>query len=72
MGWIGAHWPKSAIVLLVSGGLVYTIGALIFATDRTHLVPGRFSAHDLWHLFVLGGSGLHFLLMATYVARLPG
>lgn len=69
LGWIGAHWPTYAIVLLVSGGLVYTIGAVIFALDRPHLWPGRFSAHDLWHIFVLGGSGCHFALMATYIAR---
>ena len=69
LGWIGAHWPTYAIVLLVAGGIVYTIGAVIFATDRPHLWPGRFSAHDLWHIFVLGGSGCHFALMATYIVR---
>ena len=69
-GYIGAHWPRGAIVLLVSGGLVYTTGAIVFATDRPHLVPGRFDAHDLWHLFVLGGSGLHYALMTTYLVRI--
>ena len=72
LGWIGSHWPKYAVILLVSGGLVYTVGAVIFATDRPHIWPGRFSAHDLWHVFVLAGSGCHYLLMTTYVARLPG
>ena len=71
-GWIGSNWPKQATVLLVIGGLVYTVGAVIFATDSPHLLPGRFSAHDLWHLFVLGGSACHFALMATYVAKIPG
>lgn len=69
LGWMSAHWPPHAIALLVIGGLVYTIGAVIYALDRPHLCPGKFSAHDLWHLFVLGGSGCHFALMATYVAR---
>lgn len=72
LGWIGAHWPSHAVFLLVLGGLVYTIGAVIFATDRPHLCPGRFSAHDLWHVFVLAGSTCHYLLMTTYIARLPG
>ncbi|RYG25263.1 hemolysin III family protein [bacterium] len=72
LGWIGANWPRHAIFLLVTGGLVYTVGAVIFATDCPHLWPGRFSAHDLWHVFVLAGSGCHYLLMTTYVARLPG
>ena len=70
MGWIGAHWPTQAIFLLVLGGLVYTIGATIYALDRPHLVPGKFSAHDLWHVFVLGGGALHFALMATFVVRM--
>lgn len=72
LGWIREHWPVYAMVLLVAGGLVYTIGAVIFATDRPHLVPGRFTAHDLWHLFVLGGSGCHFALMVTFVAKNSG
>jgi len=69
LGWIGRNWPSHAIGLLVAGGILYTVGAVIFALDRPHLWPGRFSAHDLWHLFVLGGSGCHFALMATYVAQ---
>lgn len=72
VGWMRGHWPPYALTLLVSGGLVYTIGAVIFATDRPHLVPGRFSAHDLWHLFVLGGSACHYALMTTYIAGNPG
>lgn len=71
IGWISRNWPFHAIVLLVLGGLAYTIGAVIFAMDRPHLWPGRFSAHDLWHVFVLGGSGCHFALMATYIAQRP-
>lgn len=72
LGYIGAHWPTYAIVLLVTGGIVYTVGAVIYATDRPHLWPGRFTAHDLWHLFVLGGSACHYALMTTYIAHRPG
>jgi hemolysin III len=54
---------------LVAGGVVYSVGTIIFATDRPHLWPGKFSAHDLWHLFVLGGSACHFVVMLRYVAR---
>ena len=53
---------------LLAGGLAYTAGGLIFAADRPHLWPGRFNAHDLWHLFVLAGSACHFLVMLRYVA----
>ena len=56
---------------LLAGGLAYTAGGLIFAADRPHLWPGRFNAHDLWHLFVLAGSACHFLVMLRYVAPSP-
>jgi len=56
---------------LLAGGLAYTAGAVIFAADKPHLWPGRFNAHDLWHLFVLAGSACHFLVMARYVAPGP-
>lgn len=71
LGYIGAHWPHAAVMWLVGGGVVYTVGAVIYSIDRPHLIPGKFSAHDLWHLFVLGGSVCHFMLMVTYVARIP-
>ncbi|MCC6485281.1 MAG: hemolysin III family protein [Armatimonadetes bacterium] len=58
--------PVPAVWLLVGGGVTYTIGAVIFALDRPHLWPGRFSAHDLWHIFVLGGSVCHFAAILLY------
>ncbi len=68
VGYMGSHWPAYATWWLLSGGVVYSIGAIIFSLDKPHLVPGKFSAHDLWHIFVLGGAACHFLLMATFVA----
>ena len=56
---------------LLAGGLLYTAGGLVFAADRPHLWPGRFNAHDLWHLFVLAGSACHYLVMLRYVAPAP-
>jgi hemolysin III len=60
--------PPGALAWLLGGGIAYSLGAVIFATDRPHLWPGKFSAHDLWHLFVLGGSACHFILMLRFVA----
>ena len=53
---------------LLAGGLLYTAGGLIFAADRPHLWPGRFNAHDLWHLFVLAAGACHYVVMLRYVA----
>lgn len=62
--------PPPAIAWLFAGGLVYTIGAAIFASQRPRLWPGVFSSHELWHVFVLGGSACHFVVMLLFVAPL--
>jgi hemolysin III len=49
------------IVLLVVGGVLYTIGAVFYVWRgfRFH--------HMIWHMFVLGGTVLHFLAIILYV-----
>lgn len=61
--------PTSALLWMLAGGLVFTGGTIIYATGRPRLWPGIFGAHELWHLFVLGGSACHYFLM-LYAARL--
>ena len=60
--------PGAALAWLLVGGLFYTVGTAIYALDKPHLWPGRFTAHDLWHLFVLAGSASHFILISRFVA----
>jgi hemolysin III len=77
MGWLtvfslpqlSTRLPHAALAWLVAGGLCYTVGTVVFATDRPKLWPGRFGSHDLWHLFVLAGSACHFILM-FYIVKL--
>lgn len=69
MGWIGVlvFRPLLASVgaggagLVFGGGLVYTIGVGFYSWQR---LPYH---HAIWHLFVLGGSTLHFLAVLWYV-----
>jgi hemolysin III len=56
---------------LLVGGIVYAVGTVIYRTNRPRLWPGAFGAHELWHLFVLGGSACHFVVMLRYVVPLP-
>lgn len=71
MGWVAAvgvlpviHALSPAeIGWLFAGGIIYSLGAIVFVKDRPHLIPGWFNAHDLWHCMVLAGSGCHFVLM---------
>jgi hemolysin III len=75
MGWLAVvaipplarAFSAPALTWLVGGGLLYTVGAAIFALERPRLWPGRFGSHDLWHIFVLGGSACHFMLMLHVV-----
>jgi hemolysin III len=77
MGWLAVVFvptligvlPPSALVWMLAGGLAFTGGTIIYATGRPKLWPGRFGSHELWHLFVLGGSACHYLLMLS-AARL--
>ena len=46
------------IILLIVGGVVYTIGAVVYGVGK----KAKY-LHSIWHFFVLGGSILHFLMI---------
>lgn len=79
MGWLAviAFGPLTRTLTgaglnwLVAGGIVYTAGTVVYATQWPRLWPSTFGPHDLWHLFVLGGSACHFVMMLRFVAPLP-
>ncbi len=49
--------PAAALIWLGVAGLTYTVGALVYATRKLDFRPGVFGFHEVWHLFVLGGTG---------------
>ncbi|PSW04489.1 hemolysin III family protein [Photobacterium rosenbergii] len=69
MGWLSliAIYPLAmtlatgGLVLLAAGGIVYSIGVVFYVNKR---IPYN---HAIWHLFVLGGTVLHFLAIYFYV-----
>ena len=54
--------PFSGILLLIAGGVVYTIGALLYAVGKKIKY-----FHPIFHIFVLAGSILHFFAVLLYV-----
>lgn len=55
--------------LLILGGILYSIGALIYAFKLPQLERNKeFKSHELFHLFILGGTLLHYLMIYFYVA----
>lgn len=70
MGWVIVFGFKplmaavgmKGIVWLVTGGVVYTLGALVYK-----LGENKRYFHSIWHFFVLGGSICHFMMIYMYV-----
>ena len=60
--------PLGALIWLLAGGLLYTLGAVIYATKIFDFIPGRFGFHEVWHIFVILGAVAHFAAVILYVA----
>jgi hemolysin III len=58
---------NDALAWLVSGGIAYTLGALVYARGWPDPWPGRFGHHEIWHLFVLGGATAHYVFTCTLI-----
>lgn len=54
---------------LLAGGIIYTVGGVIYAL-KLPLFNSRhknFGSHEIFHLFVMGGSACHFIVMYAYL-----
>lgn len=62
--------PQSAFLWLLSGGIIYTIGGVIYALKLPifNAKHKSFGSHEVFHLFVMGGSICHFIFMYRFVA----
>ncbi len=67
---LARHLPWTALMLLLLGGALYTVGMVMLVTNRPRLWPRVFSYHEVFHILVVAGSSLHFAVIARYVARL--
>ncbi|GBF12349.1 hemolysin III family protein [Tepidibacillus sp. HK-1] len=78
LGWIAlvplfqliGQLPTGAMVLMFVGGVAYTIGAIIYATKWLDFFPNRFGFHEIFHIFVVIGSVVHFFMMLFYIIPL--
>ncbi|MDY3765958.1 MAG: hemolysin III family protein [Lachnospiraceae bacterium] len=62
--------PPAAFAWLLAGGIIYTIGGVIYAL-KLPIFNNRhknFGSHEIFHLFVMGGSICHFIVMYVFVA----
>lgn len=59
-----------AFMWLLAGGIIYTVGGVIYALKLPIFNAKHkfFGSHEVFHLFVMGGSICHFIFMYLYVA----
>lgn len=60
----------AAFLWLLAGGIIYTIGGVIYALKLPifNAKHKSFGSHEVFHLFVMGGSVCHFIFMYLFVA----
>jgi hemolysin III len=78
LGWAGVvmlpelvdqiGWAPAS--LLLAGGVLYSIGAAVYAFRRPDPAPAVFGYHEVFHALVIAAATAHYLVVAVYV--LPG
>jgi len=77
LGWIAGLaglvvWRRQGtarIRLLILGGVVYSVGAVLLGLEWPTLVPGVVGPHELWHFAVLAAMGLHWTFLFENARR---
>jgi hemolysin III len=75
LGWVAvAALPQlvqrldvAPLVLLGAGGLLYTVGAVVYATKRPDPWPRTFGFHEVFHALVIAAAAVQFVAMAGWV-----
>jgi hemolysin III len=78
LGWVAlAAFPQmiarigvTATMLVAAGGVLYTVGAVVYALRRPDPVPAVFGYHEVFHALVIVAAALQYAVVAFYV--LPG
>jgi len=74
LGWVAvAAFPQlwvdmgvAGTLLVAAGGLLYTAGAVVYATQRPDPNPRVFGYHEIFHLFVILAAAAHFSAIAFF------
>ena len=75
LGWLGVaaaaeivqRLTVTELSLLIAGGAMYSVGAVVYAFKRPDPIPHIFGFHEVFHALVMAGSLVHFALLAIFI-----
>jgi hemolysin III len=75
LGWLAVFFivplykalPLQGFVWLLVGGLMYSVGAIIYGTKSKRIRISVFGFHEIFHLFILAGSLAHFIMVERFI-----
>jgi hemolysin III len=75
LGWVATaatpqlihRLPPAPLILLLTGGILYSVGAVIYGLKRPDPWPNVFGFHEVFHALVIAAATVHFVAMAGWV-----
>ncbi len=63
--------PWQALACLLAGGVLYTIGAIIYGLKRPNPAPRIFGFHEIFHLFTIAGGAAFIIAIWVWIVPFP-
>lgn len=70
VGWLGAFWAAggpAVVILILTGGVIYSFGAVVYARRKPDPSPRWFGFHEVFHTCTIAAAGCHFAAIALAV-----
>ena len=75
LGWVAVltlpqlvrNLSVASLVLVLAGGILYTVGAVVLLRKRPDPSPSTFGYHEVWHSMVVAGSACHYVAVLLIV-----
>lgn len=75
LGWLSVFFivplykalPLQGFAWLIVGGLMYSVGAIIYGTKSSKIRISVFGFHEIFHVFILAGSFAHFMMVERFI-----
>jgi hemolysin III len=67
LGWLGAFYDAAGLtvlILIVAGGICYTLGALVYARKHPNPSPTWFGYHEIFHVATIAGFVCHYVAIS--------